>query len=157
MFNALRDFMRQIGNKPETHRYSDDDKRLALAALLVHCTAIDGVVDDVERDKLRVLLADEFALADEELETLISEAIAADNEAVDLYRFTSVLTRNLPAEDRVHVVEKLWEIVFADGKVHEFEDNLVWRIAELLGVARHDRLAMKFAVAKRRGMNKTQD
>ena len=157
MFNALRDFMRQIGNKPETHRYSDDDKRLALAALLVHCTAIDGVVDDVERDKLRVLLADEFALAGDELETLISEAIAADNEAVDLYRFTSVLTRNLPAEDRVHVVEKLWEIVFADGKVHEFEDNLVWRIAELLGVARHDRLAMKFAVAKRRGMNKTQD
>lgn len=157
MFNALRDFMRQIGNKPETHRYSDDDKRLALAALLVHCTAIDGVVDDVERDKLRVLLADEFALAGDELETLISEAIAADNEAVDLYRFTSVLTRNLPAEDRVHVVEKLWEIVFADGKVHEFEDNLVWRIAELLGVARHDRLAMKFSVAKRQGMNKTQD
>ncbi len=157
MFNALRDFMRQIGNKPETHRYSADDKRLALAALLVHCTAIDGVVDDVERDKLRVLLADEFALADDELETLVSEAIAADAEAVDLYRFTSVLTRNLPAEDRVHVVEKLWEIVFADGKVHEFEDNLVWRIAELLGVARHDRLAMKFSVAKRQGVNKTPD
>ena len=92
-----------------------------------------------------------------ELETLVSEAIAADNEAVDLYRFTSVLTRNLPAEDRVRVVEQLWEIVFADGKVHEFEENLVWRVAELLGVARHDRLAMKFAVAKRQGVNKTED
>ena len=157
MFNALRDFVRQIGQKPEAHHYSDDDKRLALAALLVHCTAIDGVVDEVERDKLRVLLADEFGLADDELETLVSEAIAADNEAVDLYRFTSVLTRNLAAEDRVHVVEKLWEIVFADGKVHEFEENLVWRVAELLGVARHDRLATKFAVAKRQGVNATED
>ena len=93
MFNALRDFVRQIGQKPEAQHYSDDDKRLALAALLVHCTAIDGVVDEVERDKLRVLLADEFGLADDELEMLVSEAIAADNEAVDLYRFTSVLTR----------------------------------------------------------------
>jgi len=157
MFNALRDFVRQIGNKPEAHHYSDDDKRLALAALLVHCTAIDGVVDAVERDKLRVLLADEFGLAGEELETLVADAVAADDEAVDLYRFTSVLTRNLPAEDRLHVVEKLWEIVFADGKVHEFEENLVWRVAELLGVARHDRLAMKFAVAKRQGMNATED
>jgi uncharacterized tellurite resistance protein B-like protein len=157
MFNALRDFVRQIGSKPEAQHYSDDDKRLALAALLVHCTAIDGVVDDVERDKLRVLLADEFGLAGAELETLVSEAIAADNEAVDLYRFTSVLTRNLTAEDRVHVVEKLWEIVFADGKVHEFEENLVWRVAELLGVARYDRLAMKFTVAKRQGVNETED
>ena len=157
MFNSLRDFVRQIGQKPATQKFSDDDKRLALAALLVHCTAIDGVVDDVERSKMRGLLAVEFGLADDELEMLISEAIAADNEAVDLYRFTSVLTRNLTAEDRVHVVEKLWEIVFADGKVHEFEENLVWRIAELLGVARHDRLAMKFAVAKRQGMNSTED
>ena len=157
MFNALRDFVRRIGEKPETEHYSNDDKRLALAALLVHCTAIDGVVDEVERERVRVLLADEFGLVGEELETLVAEAIAADNEAVDLYRFTSVLTRNLPAEDRVHVVEQLWEIVYADGQVHEFEDNLVWRVAELLGVASHDRLAMKFAVAKRKGMNPTRE
>ena len=157
MFNALRDFVRQIGQKPEVQHYDDNDKRLALAALLVHCTAIDGVVDDVERDRLRVVLTDEFGLTGDELETLVSDAIAADNEAVDLYRFTSVLTRNLTAEDRIHVVEKLWEIVFADGKVHEFEENLVWRVAELLGVARHDRLATKFAVAKRQGMNSTGD
>ncbi len=55
------------------------------------------------------------------------------------------------------MVEQLWEIVFADGKVHEFEENLVWRVAELLGVARHDRLAMKFAVAKRRGVEPRED
>jgi len=157
MFNALRDFVRQIGQKPEAQHYSNDDRRLALAALLVHCMAVDGVVDDVEREKLRVLLADEFGLAGDDLETLVSEAIAADDEAVDLYRFTSVLTRNLAAEDRVHVVEQLWEIVFADGKVHEFEENLVWRVAELLGVARHDRLAMKFTVAKRQGVNPAED
>ena len=157
MFNALREFVRRIGDRPAAHRFTDDDKRLALAALLVHCTAIDGVVDEVERQRLRLVLAEEFALAGEELETLIAEAVAADNEAVDLYRFTSVLTRNLAAEDRVHVVEHLWEIVFADGKVHEFEENLVWRVAELLGVARHDRLAAKFAVARRQGMNATED
>ena len=157
MFNALRDFVRQIGQKPDAQHYSNDDRRLALAALLVHCMAVDGVVDDVEREKLRVLLADEFGLAGDDLETLVSEAIAADEEAVDLFRFTSVLTRNLAAEDRVHVVEQLWEIVFADGKVHEFEENLVWRVAELLGVARHDRLAMKFTVAKRQGVNPAED
>ena len=39
-------------------------------------------------------------------------------------------------EERIRVVENLWEIVFADGESHEFEENLVWRVAELLGVNR---------------------
>jgi uncharacterized tellurite resistance protein B-like protein len=68
---------------------------------------------------------------------------------VDLYRFTSVLTREFDPERRVAVVERLWEVVYADGRVHEFEDNLVWRVAELLGVARHDRLRAKADVAAR--------
>jgi uncharacterized tellurite resistance protein B-like protein len=45
-------------------------------------------------------------------------------------------------------VENLWEIVFADGASHEFEENLVWRVAELLGVSRQDRIAKKRAVAE---------
>ena len=73
MFNALRDFVRHIGQKPVAHHYSDDDKRLALAALLVHCTAIDGVVDAVERDRLRVLLADEFGLSPDAVASRIQE------------------------------------------------------------------------------------
>jgi uncharacterized tellurite resistance protein B-like protein len=46
------------------------------------------------------------------------------------------------------VVEDLWDIVFADGKSHEFEENLVWRAAELLGVGREERIARKRAVTE---------
>ena len=65
-----------------------------------------------------------------------NDAIAAENEAVDLYRFTSVLKRQMSEDERIRVIENLWEIVFADGASHEFEENLVWRVAELLGVSR---------------------
>jgi uncharacterized tellurite resistance protein B-like protein len=51
-------------------------------------------------------------------------------------------------DERVRVVENLWEVVFADGESHEFEENLVWRVAELLGVHRRDRIAVKLAVAE---------
>jgi uncharacterized tellurite resistance protein B-like protein len=51
---------------------------------------------------------------------------------------------------RVRVVENLWEIVFADGTSHEFEENLVWRISELLAVNRHDRIASKREAADSR-------
>ena len=49
------------------------------------------------------------------------------------------------------MVEDLWEMVFADGKLHEFEDNVVWRVAELLGVQSRSRMELKQRVLARQG------
>lgn len=125
-----------------------DDIRLAVAALLVHCMAVDGVVSEPERQTLRDLLIRNFTLSDTDLDTLIADATAAEREAIDLYRFTSVLKAQMSEEERIGVIEHLWQIVFADGESHEFEENLVWRVAELLGVHRRDRIARKLAVAE---------
>jgi membrane carboxypeptidase/penicillin-binding protein len=57
----------------------------------------------------------------------------AEGEAVDLYRFTSVIMRSVNEEGRLRIIEMMWELVYADGQVSEFEDNVVWRAADLLG------------------------
>jgi uncharacterized tellurite resistance protein B-like protein len=150
MLDILRDFVRRIGADSD-HHLPADDSRLALAALLVRCMAIDGTVSDDERQMLRSLLMRHYTLSDTDVDTLIEDATQAEHEAVDLYRFTSVLKRQLGEEERIRVVEQLWEVVFADGKAHEFEENLVWRVAELMGVDRRDRIARKAAVAQNRG------
>lgn len=149
MLEAIRDFVRRLGAEEEPERRFDpDDWRLALAALLVRAMAVDGTVTDEERAKLKDVLATRFKLSDSDLEALVADAIAAEEEAVDLYRFTSSLKARMDEEARIGVVESLWEIVYADGENHEFEENLVWRVAELLGVNRRDRIARKSLVAK---------
>jgi uncharacterized tellurite resistance protein B-like protein len=148
MLDALRGFIRRLGAEEESRHFSADDARLALAALLVHSVAIDGVVSDEERVKLRELLARNFGLSGDDLDQLVEDAMAADNEAVDLYCFTSVLKRHMNEDARIRVIENLWEMAFADGASHEFEENLVWRVAELLGVSPRDRIAMKRLVAE---------
>jgi uncharacterized tellurite resistance protein B-like protein len=148
MLDALRDFIHRLGAEEEERHFGGNDARLALAALLVHSTAIDGVVTDAERRVLRDLLARGFGLDGADLELLIEDAVAAESEAVDLYRFTSVLKRQMTHDERVRVIENLWEIAYADGASHEFEENLIWRIAELLGVSPRDRIAMKHLVAE---------
>jgi uncharacterized tellurite resistance protein B-like protein len=147
MIDALRKFVRKLGGPEPQRHFGDDDQRLALAALLVHVMTIDGGVSEPERAKLRDLLGRTFGLKGDDLEGLIADAVAAEQEAVDLYRFTSVLKRQMSEAERVRVVENLWEIVFADGESHEFEENLVWRVSELLAVNRHDRIAGKRAAA----------
>jgi uncharacterized tellurite resistance protein B-like protein len=149
MLSALQDLFRRLaGDDDEPNAmFGPDDTRLAVAALLVHCMAVDGAIDSDEEAILRQVLGDEYGLSGKELDTLIATATEADNQAVDLYRFTSVIKRDLDREQRARVVEQLWKMVYADGTVHEFEDNLVWRIAELLGIERYERLARKNAVA----------
>jgi len=149
MLTALRQFIAHLGQSPdEKHVFDENDHRLAIAALLAHAVSIDGVVDEAEKTTIREVLKREFNLSDDETSELVAEARERDNEAVDLYAFTSVLKRALDEKGRKRSVEMLWEIVYADGQVHEFEDNLVWRVAELLGVTRRERLRLKRRVAR---------
>ena len=99
----------------------EEELRLAAAALLVHATAIDGEVAPEERRKLRALLQTHFGLGDDETRRLIREAEVREHDAVDLYRFTSVLCAQLDQEGRKQIIEMLWEIAMADRVVHEFE------------------------------------
>jgi uncharacterized tellurite resistance protein B-like protein len=60
-----------------------------------------------------------------------------------LFRFTSVLKRTLDEDGRRQVIAMLWDMAYADGSIHEFEENVVWRVAELLGVSARDRMMMR--------------
>lgn len=144
MFKALRQMIAEFAGPTETSR-GQPDERLAAAALLVHVIAVDGTITEEERAKLKGLFERRFGLSAEDAEALIVEARAADLEAVDLYGFTSILKTALDQPGRERVIGMMWEMVFADGEAHEFEENVVWRVAELLGVSTRDRVRLKQA------------
>jgi len=148
MFSALKRFLRgAVTGESGELVFAEDDHRLAAAALLVHVISVDGVVDDAERAALTEVLRANYQLTPEMTEDLVKAATRRDNEAVDLYGFTSVLKRSLDLEGRLKIIEMMWELVYADGVVHEFEDNTIWRVAELLGISSRDRLALRRKVA----------
>lgn len=147
MLDGLRDFLRTLSG--ETPRPREDDPLVAATALLFHVGEADGEASPAERRRLRTLLREHYGLDDAEAARIEREGREADAEAVDLFRFTSVLLRHLGEDERIRFVELLWEIVFADGDVHELEDNIVWRISELLGVSSRDRMLAKREAARR--------
>lgn len=153
MLKSVRQLLADFG-RPSRAAATDsrDDERLAAAALLFHIVGIDGVVTPEEQDKLRTLLRERFSLGAVEAEALIDRARTADSEAVDLYAFTSVLKAKLDEAGRSRVIEMMWDMVYADGAVHEFEDNLVWRAAELLGIPSRERVRLK-QLARQRGQH----
>ena len=145
MISALKRFLADLGGPARPEPMTVDEGRLAAAALLYHVTAIDGDVGDDERSRLRDLLRERFGLDDGGLDELVAAAEDAERQAVDLYAFTSVLKQRLDIGERERLIGMMWDLVYADGKVHEFEDNLIWRVAELLGVSSEVRIRLKQA------------
>ncbi len=144
MLSALRNFINELAGEADAPKpFEAADYQLAAAALLVHIASIDGEFDDREKARIRQLVEARFGLAGEEAAELIDSARASERDAVDLYRFTSVLKRRLDEDGRRQIVGMLWDMAHADGAVHEFEENVVWRVAELLGVSTRDRVELR--------------
>jgi uncharacterized tellurite resistance protein B-like protein len=151
MLESLRNFLSDLaGGSKQQAGFEEDDYRLAAAALLVHVCTVDGDLSQAERNRLHDVLKYRFDLDEAGTARLIDAAIAADREAVDLYHFTHLINRALDEEGRRRMVEMMWEIVFADGQCDEFEDNIVWRAADLLGISSRDRLELRRRVAAER-------
>ena len=148
MFKSFRNFISEfVDGEKHPSQFGEDDYRLAAAAMLVHAAAIDGEMSRSENDKLHALIKQRFNLDEAATEELIEKATAAEHEAVDLYHFTHQLNRSLDEEGRARIVEMMWEIVYADGKRDELEDNLVWRAADLLGVSPRERILLRRQVS----------
>jgi uncharacterized tellurite resistance protein B-like protein len=152
MFEAIRSFVAELADGNKTAgSFGDNDYRLAFAALLVHAASVDGEFSEIERGKLIALLKRRFDLDDTQAQELIEKATAADQKAVDLFHFTHLLNGTLDDEGRLRMIEMMWEIAYADGAVSAYEDNLIWRVADLLGVSSTERIALRQRVAAVRG------
>lgn len=158
MFEAVRKLIADLtedGKHPS--RFEEGDYRVAAAALLVHTATIDGNISQVEHDRLHAVIKQRFNLDDETTDELVAEATEAEQQAIDLYQFTARLNRSLDERGRARVVEMMWQIVFADGAATEFEDNLIWRAADLLHVSREERIALRERVSGVRSQESAQE
>ncbi len=152
MLDRLRHFIIDVISPEATETQSFDETgcKLAATALFIHIISLDGAPSDVEIRTLHELVETRFGLDPGTANKLITSATLAEGEAVDLYQFTSVLMRSLNDEDRLRIVEMMWELVYADGRVSEFEENVVWRAADLLAISSRDRIKLKHRVGSRR-------
>ena len=157
MLQAFQQFLSELASgTKEQDRFEASDYRLAAAALLVHAATIDGAMSGAERNRLQALMRLRFDLSEDEADDLLAKAAKVESEAIDLYRFTSLLNRSLDDNGRLQIIEMLWEIAYADGRVTEFEDNLIWRAADLLHVPTRARVELRARVSVDRKLGARQ-
>jgi uncharacterized tellurite resistance protein B-like protein len=157
MLDRLQAFFQSVMQDRPRAVFAPDDPRIAVAALCLQVMEADGVVHDAERVKLREILKEQYELDDAALDALIAAGQDAESEAVDYYRFTTELKRQLNEEQRQQLVGLLWDIVYADGNRSEMEDHAIWRVADLLGVSARERIVQRQEAAERAGLGAIDD
>ncbi|MYA88572.1 MAG: TerB family tellurite resistance protein [Boseongicola sp. SB0662_bin_57] len=134
---------------PEPESLSDDDSRLALAALLVRVARADGSYDESEKSLINKVLARQFDLTPFEVAEIRRDAETLESEAPDTVRFTRAIKATVPHEDREQIIESLWEIALADGSRDHEEDALMRLVAPMLGINDRDSALARQRAAKK--------
>jgi len=121
-------------NKPSLEKSGAEEVQVATAALLIEGALSDEDFSDVERKTIANVLKRHFSLSDDDVKAVMRDAEAAHEKSNQLLEFTRTVKDNFPIENRVEIIEMLWEIAYADGKISTFEAHLVRRLCGLIYV-----------------------
>ena len=121
----------------------DHSLQLATAVLLVEVMRAEPAMQDTERDAVILALRDKFDLSDDELQRLFELAHEAARTAYDYQRFTALMNERFTQQQKIDVVEAMWEVAFADHHLDANEHHVISKVAGLLHVTHGEYIAAK--------------
>ena len=146
VLDAIQAFFRIKIDTDRDHKHDQHSLHLAAAALLFEMLRADHREHPEERKAMERVLQKTFSLDAEETQQLADLAEAEAAGAISLYEFTSLINQSFSPEEKVRVVEMLWQVAFADGHLDRYEEALVRKVAELIYVPHRDFIQAKHRV-----------
>lgn len=132
------------GAKPGSSR--EDDLRIATCALFLEIANIDDEFSDEERESILRIIRQEYGLSEDHAIELARRAMSQLEGSIDLWGFTNLINENYSEDEKQRVVELLWRVVYADGKLDKHEDYLMHKVAQLLRLSNKQMIAAKLKV-----------
>jgi uncharacterized tellurite resistance protein B-like protein len=152
MLDRIRSLLREVANGSFDDSRLPDDLQVAVAGLLVEVARMHENFDPAERDTIRRLLTKRFGLTDQDVEALIEAADQRVQEAGDFWTFARVVKDRFDEAQRVAMIEMMWEVAYADGRLDDFEASLLRRVAGLIYVEDFQSGAARKRVLERLGI-----
>ena len=151
MFERLRELLGERADLFGRVVAETDDRRWAAAALLVVAARMDAVFDPRERQAIIGLLRSRFGLTDAEARELMAAAENRAEQSQQIFPLTRIVEESFTPAERIELIEMLWEVIYADGRLDAYEANLMRRIAGLIHVSDGESGAARKRVLERLG------
>ena len=123
--------------------------RRRFPALFVEMAAADFEIAAEEEKHIHNLLSEIFSLGKSEIDELIAGAAIQRRKRNDIWYFTNLIKGRFSREQKKDILEKLWTLIYADGRVDRYEDMLMRKVTTLLGMEHHDMIEAKHNAKKK--------
>jgi uncharacterized tellurite resistance protein B-like protein len=118
---------------------TEHDMRVATCALFVEMARIDEIFTQTEVDTILSILQKKYGLSQEHADALLAEADKELDQSVDLWQFARLINENYSVDEKIEIIETLWQMVFVDGKMDQYEHYLMSKLKNLLRLS-HDQV-----------------
>jgi uncharacterized tellurite resistance protein B-like protein len=141
MLDSLKRFFSpaDTGDPAASGGDSAHDVRMATCALFLEMARIDGKFTAEEMDTVLAIMKEKYGLSREHADALIAEADKELEDSVDLWQFARLINENYAIDEKIEIIETLWQMVYVDGKMDEYEHYLMNKLKNLLRLS-HDQL-----------------
>jgi uncharacterized tellurite resistance protein B-like protein len=148
MVNILQNIFSKAGLEESAAGTTTAEEKIYLAtlALFLEMAQIDGEFSQEEINRITEIFTGEYGLKKDYLERLTRMAKQELKDSHDLWRFTNLLNRDLSRVEKIRIVELIWKIIYADGKLDRYEDYLIHKLARLLNLAHSDLIDAKLKI-----------
>ena len=116
----------------ENQQVNEISIEIACSVLLCEVMLADGQLDRAEQKKLHDIISSQFQLSTEEVKEIIAHALTLCENATDFHQFTSKINSHYSLEQRVKMLELLWQVAYADGELASIEEHIIRKVADLL-------------------------
>ena len=148
MFQNFKNLFDKVNKENNSEVEIIEEEIHAVLSLLIEACKIDGTISDNEIEKITNLLINKFHLEPTKAINAVNFVLEKANEKVEIFSDIKVILDTMDHEERIKVVEMLWGVVLADGKIDDYESNLMRKISSLLHVS-----SFETAEAKKRVIN----
>lgn len=137
-----------IGSKKKNNETKPGKKdiNLATCALLLELAKADGEFSKQEMDNIINIFKTKYNLTETDIDELIKSSEKELEKSIDLWQFTNLINQNYSPEEKLQVIETIWEVAYADGKLDKHEDYLVHKVASLLRLSHKQLIDAKLKV-----------
>jgi uncharacterized tellurite resistance protein B-like protein len=148
MFNIVKRFFdkKKVEDPNAIDQETGHDTIVATCALLVEIARIDGTFTQEEMETVISILKEKYGLSRENADALIAEAEKQLEESVDLWQFAKLINENYSNEEKMEIIETLWQVVYVDGKMDQYEHYLMNKLKNLLRVSHNQLIDAKLKV-----------
>jgi len=139
MLAYLVKYFKSLDETAATPRQQEEKVLLATCVLLLEIAKSDDDFSTEEHAAIHRILVQELSIASEKVEELLQMAARDRRRSVDIWEYTSLINDHFSRSEKISLVERMWKVIFADGKVDQYEDYMVHKLADLLRLT-HDEL-----------------